>query len=167
MLSFRMNNGSRLFEGLLARYFENLLHTVPTFAVVAAGLREGEGKLEIPAAKFHERLEHQRQKTLRALETISPRDLDRDQQLDRLGLRSHLLKECEDFQRGRHKAEPSAPEPPAAHVHTVPEPVEPVLEAVAETVVGPVTEVPEPSPAPRGSPRQRGPKRCSGAAPRA
>jgi uncharacterized protein (DUF885 family) len=110
VLSFRMNNGSRLFEGLLARYFENLLQTVPTFAVVAAGLREGEGKLEIPAAKFHERLEHQRQKTLRALETISPRDLDRDQQLDRLGLRSHLLKECEDFQRGRHKAEPSAPE---------------------------------------------------------
>src|ERR1700750_174010 len=105
-----MNNGSREFEGLLTRYFEDFLQAVPTFSVMAAGLPEGEGKLEQSSARFYEQRERARQKALQALEKISPRDLDRDQQLDRLALRSHLLKEREDFERGRHTMEPSAPE---------------------------------------------------------
>jgi len=44
------------------------------------------------------------------METISPRDLSNEQQLDRLALRSQLLKECEDFARGRHTLEPTGPE---------------------------------------------------------
>jgi len=45
---------------------------------------------------------------LRALEGISPRELLAEQQLDRLALRSLLLKECEDYARGRYALEPNA-----------------------------------------------------------
>src|SRR5205085_6836873 len=50
------------------------------------------------------------QSALRAMETISPRELSNEQQLDRLALRSQLLKECEDYARGRHTFEPNAPD---------------------------------------------------------
>ncbi len=40
----------------------------------------------------------------------SPRDLSREQQIDRLALTSKLLRECEDYARGRHTLEPNAPE---------------------------------------------------------
>src|SRR5207253_4463528 len=54
--------------------------------------------------------EAERQKALRSLEEISPRDLSNEQQLDRLALRAHLLKESEDYLRRRHELEPNAPE---------------------------------------------------------
>ena len=105
-----MTNTSREFEGLLSRYFEKLLTDIPTFATNYAGLTETEGKLGSLAPEFHERRQRARQAALRTLEQISPRELGNEQQLDRLALSSLLLKECEDFGRGRHRLEPNAPD---------------------------------------------------------
>src|SRR5262249_35869410 len=68
------------------------------------------GKLERLTPEFYTKRERERQSALRALENISPRELSNEQQLDRLALRSQLLKECEDFARGRHTLEPNAPD---------------------------------------------------------
>jgi uncharacterized protein (DUF885 family) len=105
-----MNKTASQFEGLLSRYFESLLRDVPTFAAAYAGLPSGEGKLGRLTADFHQQREKERQSALRALENISPRELSNEQQLDRLAVRSQLLKECEDFARGRHTLEPNAPD---------------------------------------------------------
>jgi uncharacterized protein (DUF885 family) len=105
-----MNKASSEFEGLLSRYFEALLKDVPTFAAAYAGLAWGEGKLGRLTPDFHKKREKERRATLRALENISPRELSNEQQLDRLALRSQLLKECEDHARGRHALEPNAPD---------------------------------------------------------
>jgi uncharacterized protein (DUF885 family) len=105
-----MNKTGRQFEGLLARYFERRLIDSPTFAVISAGLRSGEGKLGRNNRAYQQQRERQRQLALRELEIISPRQLTNEQQLDRLALRSQLLKECEDFARGRPSLEPDAPE---------------------------------------------------------
>jgi uncharacterized protein (DUF885 family) len=109
-IAWKMNKTSSQFEGLLSRYFETLLEDVPTFAAAYAGLPAGEGKLERLTPDFHKKRERERQSALRALENISPRELSNEQQLDRLALRSQLLKECEDYARGRHMLEPNAPD---------------------------------------------------------
>lgn len=98
------------FEGVLSRYFEKFLEDVPTFATMMAGLRSAEGKLGSLAPQFHVAREKERQRALRSLEEISPRDLTNDQHLDRLALRTLLLREGEDYARGRHNLEPAAPE---------------------------------------------------------
>src|SRR5205807_4330253 len=98
------------FEGLLDRYFEKLLEDNPIFAVTYGGLPSGEGNLGRLDATFVKGREAERQKALRSLEEISPRDLSNEQQLDRLALRAHLLKESEDYLRRRHELEPNAPE---------------------------------------------------------
>ena len=103
-----MTRTAKQFEGLLARYFETLLHDNPTFSTICGGLRDGEGKLGRLTLDFQKKREHERQSALRALEGVSPRELTGEQQLDRLALRSLLLKECEDFARGRHALEPAA-----------------------------------------------------------
>ena len=105
-----MNRTAKQFEGLLTRYFEGLLHDNPTFATIGAGLRDGEGKLGRLTRDFHKQRERATQAALRALEGVSPRELTGEQQLDRLALRSLLLKESEDYARGRHALEPSAPD---------------------------------------------------------
>src|SRR2546423_12993242 len=105
-----MNKTATRFEGLLSRYFDTFLKDNPIFATIYAGLRSGEGKLGRLTLDFHKKRERERQSAFRALETISPRELSNEQQLDRLALRSQLLRECEDFARGRHELEPSAPE---------------------------------------------------------
>ena len=105
-----MNRTAKQFEGLLARYFETLLQDNPTFSTICAGLRDGEGKLGRLTLDFQKKRERERQSALRALEGISPRELSREQQLDRLALRSLLLKECEDYARARHALEPNAPD---------------------------------------------------------
>ena len=105
-----MNRTTSQFEGLLARYFETLLQDNPTFSTISAGLRDGEGKLGRLTLDFQQKRERERQSALRALEGISPRELSNEQQLDRLALRSLLLKECEDYARGRHALEPNAPD---------------------------------------------------------
>jgi uncharacterized protein (DUF885 family) len=105
-----MNRTATQFEGLLACYFETLLQDNPTFSTLCAGLRDGEGKLGCLTLGFQKKRERERQSALRALEGISPRELSNEQQLDRLALRSLLLKECEDYARGRHTLEPNAPD---------------------------------------------------------
>jgi uncharacterized protein (DUF885 family) len=105
-----VNQSSRQFEGLLARYFEHLLEDSPIFATITAGLRSGEGKLGRLTTEFHHRRERERQAALRSLEGISPRELSSEQHLDRLALRNHLLKECEDHTRSRHTLEPNGPD---------------------------------------------------------
>lgn len=105
-----MNTAGKQFEAILSRYFERFLEDVPTFATTLAGLRSAEGKLGSLAPEFYEKREKERQRALRSLEGISPRDLTNEQHLDRLALRSLLLRECEDFARGRHHLEPAAPE---------------------------------------------------------
>ncbi|MBM3832201.1 MAG: DUF885 domain-containing protein [Verrucomicrobia bacterium] len=99
--------GSSQFEGLLERYFEQSLADQPLEATYA-GLRDGEGKLGRANPAFEAKQQKQRQRTLAELETLSPRDLSNEQQLDRLGLRSRLLRESEDFERGRHTMDPNA-----------------------------------------------------------
>ena len=105
-----MPTTSSLFEGLLSRYFEKLLKDVPTFATAYAGLRSGEGKLGRAGIEFHQNRERARQVALRELGMIAPHELSNEQQLDRLALRAHLLRESEDYARGRHTLEPNAPE---------------------------------------------------------
>jgi uncharacterized protein (DUF885 family) len=104
-----MNRTAKRFEGLLDQYFKTLLKDVPTFATVM-GVRSAEGALGELSPRFHAKRERERQAALRALEGISPRELSNEQHLDRLALRSLLLKECEDFARGRHTLEPDAPQ---------------------------------------------------------
>lgn len=98
------------FEGLLDRYFEKLLEDQPIFAVTYGGLRSGEGKLGRADAEFLAHRQAERQKALAALDTISPRELSNEQQLDRLALRSELLRQTQDYARRRHELEPGAPE---------------------------------------------------------
>ena len=106
-LSARMNKVSSKFEGLLDEYFESSLAAHP-IAANYAGLRDGEGKLGRSDLRHEEQWERRRQKTLAALDSISPRLLTSEQQLDRLALRSELLGECEDFARASHTLDPGA-----------------------------------------------------------
>lgn len=102
-----MNTTQTKFEGLLDEYFESVLRDNPTYATVV-GLKEGEGKLGGANLAFETKQEKRRQRTLAALDSISPRDLSSEQNLDRLALRSRLLHECEDFHRNRHRIDPNA-----------------------------------------------------------
>jgi uncharacterized protein (DUF885 family) len=104
-----MNKTQSRFEGLLTEYFEGVLQDNPTYATVV-GLRDGEGKLGTAGLEFEQKQENRRRRTLAALESISPRDLSNQQHLDRLALRSQLLHGSEDFQRGRHRLDPNAPD---------------------------------------------------------
>lgn len=103
-----MKNTSARFEGTLDRYFETLLKDAPTFAAVM-GIRSAEGKLGESNLQFETKRHRSRDAALRELETISPGELSAEQHLDRLALRSMLLKENEDFARNRHGLEPGAP----------------------------------------------------------
>ena len=102
-----MNKASSQFEGLLDRYFESLLEDYPTYATYA-GLKSGEGRLGRAGLPFELARAKRRQSALAALDDISPQDLSSEQHLDRLALRSRLLRESEDFERGRHQLEPTA-----------------------------------------------------------
>ncbi len=104
---FAMNKGSSKFEGLLDGYFEQALADNPIDATFA-GLRAGEGHLGHASLSFETQQEKRRQKALADLDRISPRDLSNEQHLDRLALRSRLLHESEDFERGRHALDPNA-----------------------------------------------------------
>ena len=104
-----MRTSSTHFEGILDRYFETFLEGNPVYATFA-GLKSGEGKLGEPILSFEKRRAELRQKALQALDTISPRELSNEQQLDRLAFRSLLLREQEDFARARHTLDPNAPE---------------------------------------------------------
>jgi len=101
-----MSAHSNQFETLLDRYFKQLLAENPTLAT-EAGISSARGKLG-PVSLDHERRWQQiRLKTLAELERISPGSLSNEQHLDRLALRSQLLRECEDFERSRFALNPS------------------------------------------------------------
>src|SRR5436309_6384553 len=104
-----MATESSAFAGILDSYFEGFLASNPAYAA-SAGIKSGEGKLGEATIEFERRQARRRQKALQALETISPRELSNEQQLDRLALRSLLLREEEDFARQRHALDPNAPE---------------------------------------------------------
>lgn len=104
-----MKKTAARFEGLLDHYFENLLADTPTFAAVM-GMRAAEGKLGRLNTGLLAKRQQAREKALRELDQLSPRELTAEQNLDRLALRSLLLKESEDFARERHALEPNAPD---------------------------------------------------------
>jgi len=103
----RMNGDGSKFEGLLDEYFELFLAEHP-IAATYAGLRDGEGRLGRAHLRHEQRWERRRQRTLATLDSISPRLLSNEQQLDRLALRSQLLRETEDYARRRHSLDPDA-----------------------------------------------------------
>jgi len=102
-----MNRDQTKFEGLLDEYFETLLAEHPMMAAYA-GLREGEGKLGRADLRHEQRWQRRRQDALRQLDAISPRQLNREQHLDRLAWRAQLQLESEDFARGHHTLDPDA-----------------------------------------------------------
>lgn len=104
---FAMNKGSSKFEGLLDGYFKQVLADNPIYATFA-GLRAGEGHLGHANLSFEIQQEKRRRRALADLDHVSPRDLSNEQHLDRLALRSRLLRESEDFERGRHTLDPNA-----------------------------------------------------------
>src|SRR5438270_784867 len=104
-----MPTGSSQFEGLLDRFFNGVLEDNPVYANVA-GLKSGEGKLGHSTLEFELKQEQRRRETLNALDQISPRELSNEQHLDRLALRSLLLREMEDHARGEYRMDPSGPE---------------------------------------------------------
>ena len=73
-----------------------------------SGLRCGEGRFNDPTMAGHKERGQLRQKTLKALDGVAVQGLTGDQHLDRLALRSKLLAECEDFDRGIHELDPGA-----------------------------------------------------------
>ncbi|MBI2928974.1 MAG: DUF885 domain-containing protein [Verrucomicrobia bacterium] len=102
-----MRKTASYFEGLLARYFEAELAGNPIWAAFV-GMKDGEGKLGRADATFVKHRHQRRLKALAELDAINPRELSSEQQLDRLALRSLLLRECENFARRRHTLEPNA-----------------------------------------------------------
>lgn len=102
-----MSSTANKFEGLLTRHFEAELADDPVAANMA-GLRAGEGKLGTATQAHEERQQRRRLRTLRELDALGMRELSREQHLDRLALRSHLLGGCEDFDRRRHTLDPDA-----------------------------------------------------------
>lgn len=102
-----MPKASYQFDALLDRYFKTLLKEHPVTAAYA-GLPEGRGHLGTATLTFEKRWHQIRQRALVTLDSLSPRELTNEQQLDRLAFRSQLLRECEDFERGRHTLDPNA-----------------------------------------------------------
>jgi uncharacterized protein (DUF885 family) len=106
-LLMHMTKESSRFEGLLNRYFKTLLAEEPTYAATA-GIESARGRLGKATLAFEKHRHALRQKALATLESLSPRELSNEQQLDRLAFRSQLLRECEDFERKRHTLDPNA-----------------------------------------------------------
>ena len=100
-----MNSVTGAFDQLLNDYFNAFFDTHPADATYV-GLTTGEGQFNnatLPALRRHHRA---RQAALAKLDTIAPSALSNEQNLDRLAFRARLLRECEDFERGRHTLDP-------------------------------------------------------------
>lgn len=102
-----MTKASAQFEKLLERHFKAVLAENPAYAA-NVGIQSSRGKLGRANLAFEKRWQARRLQALAELETISPRELTNEQHLDRLAFRSQLLRECEDFERGRHTLDPGA-----------------------------------------------------------
>ena len=100
-----MSSVPKAFEKLLNDYFNQFFTSHPADATYV-GLTSGEGQFNtatLPALRRQHRL---RQAALAKLDTIAPSALSNEQNLDRLAFRARLLRECEDFERGRHTLNP-------------------------------------------------------------
>ncbi len=106
-LAITMPTASSQFEDLLSRYFKTLLAENPVYAAYC-GLESGRGRFGRATLDFEKRWHGIRKQALARLDSFSPRELTNEQQLDRLAFRSLLLRECEDFERGRHALDPNA-----------------------------------------------------------
>src|ERR1051325_1837525 len=104
-----MATGSSQFEGVLDRFFNGVLEDNPVYANVS-GLKSGEGKLGHATLEFETKQEERRRASLQSLDEVSPRDLSNEQQLDRLALRSLLLREMEEYGLGEYQRDPARPE---------------------------------------------------------
>ena len=96
-----MSSVPKAFEKLLNDYFNQFFTSHPADATYV-GFTSGEGQFNtatLPALRRQHRL---RQAALAKLDTIAPSALSNEQNLDRLAFRARLLRECEDFERGRH-----------------------------------------------------------------
>ena len=101
-----MPNHSKDFEQLLNGYFNNFYADHPADATYV-GLSSGEGRLNNVTLPALRRQNRRRQSALSNLDTIAPSALSNEQNLDRLAFRTRLLREYEDFERGRHTLDPS------------------------------------------------------------
>ena len=95
-----------VFEELLDEYFTNYYAEHPADATYM-GIESGEGRLNIATLAALRRQNKRRRTALAKIDTIAPSTLSNEQNLDRLAFRARLLRECEDFNRGRHTLDPS------------------------------------------------------------
>jgi len=101
-----MKSNSRTFEQLLDGYFNSFYADHPADATYV-GFSSGEGRLNNVTLPALSRQHRRRQAALANLDTIAPSALSNEQNLDRLAFRARLLREHEDFERGRHTLDPS------------------------------------------------------------
>jgi uncharacterized protein (DUF885 family) len=100
-----MNSVSKAFEKLLDDYFNDFYANHPADATYV-GLTSGEGQFNEATLPVLRRQHSRRQAALAKLDTIAPSALSNEQNLDRLAFRARLLRECEDFEQGRHMLDP-------------------------------------------------------------
>lgn len=101
-----MRSDSRTFEQLLDGYFNTFYREHPADAT-HVGLSTGEGRLNPATLTALRKQQARRRAALAKLDTIAPSALSNEQNLDRLAFRSRLLRECEEFDRGRHELDPT------------------------------------------------------------
>ncbi len=100
-----MNSISRAFEALLDDYFNTFYLEHPADAT-HVGLSSGEGRFNLTTLSALRRQQARRRAALAKLDTVAPSALSNEQNLDRLAFRTRLLRECEEFDRGRHELDP-------------------------------------------------------------
>ena len=100
-----MSSIPKTFEALLDDYFTTFYREHPSDAT-CVGLQSGEGHLNPATLTALRRQQARRREALAKLDTIAPSALSGEQNLDRLAFRARLLRECEDFNRGRHTLDP-------------------------------------------------------------
>ena len=100
-----MSSSPKQFEQLLDEYFNQFYADHPADATYV-GLSSGEGRFNTATLQSLSRQHRRRQTALAKLDTIAPSALSNEQNLDRLAFRARLLRECEDFERGRQSLNP-------------------------------------------------------------
>ena len=101
-----MRSDSRTFEQLLDGYFNTFYSEHPADAT-HVGLSTGEGRFNTATLTALRKQQARRRAALAKLDSIAPSALSNEQNLDRLAFRARLLRECEEFDRGRHELDPT------------------------------------------------------------
>ena len=100
-----MNSFSRAFETLLDDYFSTFYREHPADAALL-GLNSDDARFNPSTLSALRRQQAKRRDALSKLDTVAPSALSNEQNLDRLAFRARLLRECEEFDRGRHELDP-------------------------------------------------------------